>query len=146
MRIVRICRSLFKCNYLKNESLFLSVLFHMWKLHQFLNILKKNKILIPNVFPKLGTVEDLFRPVSKKRRFRTSFDSQHVKGSETLVKSGWEHFCHIQISLSREMIWKISPIFKFEILGLFVNTLTADDKYALLDCENLPFPIQMQLS
>ena len=118
----------------------------MWKLHQFLNILKKNKILIPNVFPKLGTVEDLFRPVSKKRRFRTSFDSQHVKGSETLVKSGWEHFCHIQIPLSREMIWKISPIFKFEILGLFVNTLTADDKYALLDCENLPFPIQMQLS
>ena len=43
------------------------------------------------------------------------------------------------------MIWKISPFFKFEILGLFVNTLTADDKYALLDCENLPFPIQMQL-
>ena len=35
---------------------------------------------------------------------------------------------------------------KFEILGVFYNTLTADDKYPVLDRENLPFPIQMQLS
>ena len=44
------------------------------------------------------------------------------------------------------MIRKISPLFKFEILGGFVNTLTADDKYPVRDCENLQFPIQMQLS
>ena len=44
------------------------------------------------------------------------------------------------------MIWKISRLFKFEILSVFFNTLTADDKYPVQDCENLQFPIQMQLS
>ena len=33
-----------------------------------------------------------------------------------------------------------------EILGLFVNTLTADDKYSLCNRENLLQSIQMQLS
>ena len=31
-------------------------------------------------------------------------------------------------------------------LSLFVNTLTADDKYSLLNKDNLAQPIQMQLS
>ena len=34
----------------------------------------------------------------------------------------------------------------FEILGLFFNTLNADDKYCLRNSENLRQPIQMQLS
>ena len=38
-------------------------------------------------FPKLKTIKDLFRPLYKKRRFRTSFDSHRVKGSQTLVQS-----------------------------------------------------------
>ena len=33
-----------------------------------------------------------------------------------------------------------------DILGLFVNTLTADEKYSLRNRENSPSPIQMQLS
>ena len=33
-----------------------------------------------------------------------------------------------------------------EILGLFVNKLTVDDKYPVQDCENLQVPVQMQLS
>ena len=33
----------------------------------------------------------------------------------------------------------------FEIIGLFDNTWTADYKYPVLDCENLLFPIQIQL-
>ena len=33
-----------------------------------------------------------------------------------------------------------------EIVGLFVNTLTANDKYSLHNRKNLPQPIQMQLS
>ena len=34
----------------------------------------------------------------------------------------------------------------FEILGLFFNTLNADDKYCLRNSEKLRQPIQMQLS
>ena len=33
-----------------------------------------------------------------------------------------------------------------EILGVFVNLMTAVDKYPVQDCKNLPLPIQMQLS
>ena len=44
-------------------------------------------IVIATLFRKLQIVKDLVRPLSKKHRFRTPFDSQHVKGSETLVKS-----------------------------------------------------------
>ena len=32
------------------------------------------------------------------------------------------------------------------VLGVFVNTLTADDKYPAEDCENLKVSVQMQLS
>ena len=44
-------------------------------------------LVIANVFPKLQTVKDLVRPLSKKRCSRTRFDSQHVKESQLLVKS-----------------------------------------------------------
>ena len=40
----------------------------------------------------------------------------------------------------------MSPLVLCEILGVFFNTLLADGKYAVQDCENLQLPIQMQLS
>ena len=103
-------------------------------------------IVIANVISILQTIKDLVRPLSKKRRFRTYFDSQQVKGSESLVKSPWEHFYHIFWSLLGDMIRKISPLAKFDILGVFVNTMTVDDKYPAQDCENLLFNIQLILS
>ena len=102
-------------------------------------------IVIANVFPKLQTVKHLIKPLSWKRHFRTSFDSQHVNGCQTLVKSAWEHFYHIFWSPWAEMIRKVSSFFNFEILRVFISTLTADDKYPLQDCENFQFIIQMQL-
>ena len=45
-----------------------------------------------------------------------------------------------------KLIWKISPLVLGEILGVFVNTLTANGKYPVQGCENLQVPIQMQLS
>ena len=44
------------------------------------------------------------------------------------------------------MTRKISPLLNFEVLEVFVNTLIADENYPFGDCENLKFPIQMQLS
>ena len=38
------------------------------------------------------------------------------------------------------------PLVLGEIVGVFFNTLTDDDKYPVQDCKNLPLPIQMQLS
>ena len=144
-RIVRICRSLLKSSYLKNKKHFLNFLFHLWNLHQILNIFKKKKIVIANVVPKLATVQGLVTPLTIQRRLKTSFDSQQVKRFQTLAKSSWEYFYHIFPSLWGEMIWKISPWLKFEIIGLFVNTWTADYKYPFPDCDNLSFPIQIRL-
>ena len=49
-------------------------------------------------------------------------------------------------SFSGKLIWIISSLVLGEILGVFVNTLTADVKYPVQGCENLQVPIQMQLS
>ena len=107
---------------------------------------KKKKIVIANVFPKLATVQGLVTLLTIQQRLKTSFDSQHVKRFQTLVKSSWEHFYHIFSSFWEEIIWKTSPWFKFGIIGLFGNTWTTHYKYPVPDCENLPFPIQSQLS
>ena len=146
LRIVRICRSPFKSSYLKNKKYFLGLLFHWWNLYQILNIFKKNKIVIANVFPKLMTVQGLVTALTIQRCLKTSLDSPPVKRFQTFVKSSWEQFYHIFSALLGEMIQKISPLWKFEIIRLFVNTWTADFKYPVTDCENLPFPIQIQLS
>ena len=55
--------------------------------HQILNILKKKMIVIATLLRKLQAVKDLVRPLSKKQCFRKPFDSQHVKGSQTPIKS-----------------------------------------------------------
>ena len=107
---------------------------------------QKKKIVIANVLPELQTVKDLVRPLSKKRHFRTSFNIQHVKVSQTLVKYAWQNFYHIFSSPWGEIISKISQILKLEITGVFVNTLTAAYKDPVPDCENLQFLIKMELS
>ena len=67
-------------------------------------------ILVVTLFRKLHTVKQLVRPLAKKHRSRTRFDSQHVKGYQTLVKSASEHFHQIFLSLWETLIWKISPL------------------------------------
>ena len=109
-------------NSLKKQKLFPNFLFHFWNLHQILSILKKGMIVLANVFPKSQILKILVRPLSKHRRFRTRIDRQHVKASK--------------------LIPKMSPL----VLGVFLNTLNAEDKYPVQDCENLPLQIQIKLS
>ena len=125
---------------------FSDFLFNWWNLHQILNIFGKKTIGIANIFPRLGTAKNLVKPLSKNHCFRTSFNRQQVKGSQTLVKSTGEIFYHIFWSLWGKMTCKIWPLLNFEILRVFVNTLTAEDKYPVGDCQNLQFNIEMQLS
>ena len=40
----------------------------------------------------------------------------------------------------------MSLLFTWQMLGMFFNTLAADEKYPLLKRDNLTVPIQMQLS
>ena len=50
------------------------------------------------------------------------------------------------ITLRRNDSQNISLIINYDILGAFVNTVSANDQHPVQDCENLQFPIQMQLS
>ena len=125
---------------------FLGFLFHLWNLQRISNIFKKKTIVLGNVFAKLATVQVLVTLLTIQRRLKTSFDSQHVKRFQTLVKSSWEHFYYIFSSLWGERISKTSPWLKFRIIGLFVNTRIADYKCPVPDCEKLSFSIQIQLS
>ena len=120
-RIVRICRSPFKSSYLKNKKYFLGFLFHLWNLHQILTNFKQRKVLIANAFPKLATVQGLVMPLTIQRPLKRSFDSQHVKRFQTQVKLSWGHFYHIFQHLWVEIIWKISPWLKFEIIGFLLT-------------------------
>ena len=115
-------------------------------LNPILKILKKNIIVIALLLPKLQTVKGLVRPLSKKRSLRTLFESQHLKGSQTLMKSVWEHFYQILSTLWENLIWKTSSLVICEIFEVSVNTLTADAKYTVHDCGNLLLHIQRQLS
>ena len=49
-------------------------------------------------------------------------------------------------SLCDQINGKKSLLLNFEILVVFVKTITADDKYSVWDCENMKFPIQMEVS
>ena len=57
-----------------------------------------------------------------------------VKGSQTLVKSAWEQFYDIFSSLWGKLIWKMFLLVIWDILGLFVKILIADDKYPFRNC------------
>ena len=49
----------------------------------------------PYVFVKLETAKDVLSEMSKKADLRTTFDSQHAKGFQTLLKSAAQHFYRI---------------------------------------------------
>ena len=79
----------------------------------------------------------------KKSRLREPFRNQHGKRARTLFHSGRQQLYHIYWSMWRRMSWKMALLALCKILGLFVTTLTADDKYSLLNRDNLTQPIQI---
>ena len=84
--------------------------------------------------------------MSKKSRFRRPFHKQHSKGAQTLLPSGRKHLNHIYWLLWRWLSWKKRSLVLCKSLRLFVDRLTADDKYSLLNRENLTQPIQLLIS
>ena len=84
--------------------------------------------------------------MSKKSRFRGSFDKQRGKAAEALLKSASVHFYPIDWLLKSQLSWKKFLLLTCQILGLLVNTLAADEKYPVLKRHNLAARIQMQLS
>ena len=129
--------NIFRWIYLRKEKHFLNLFLHFLNLEAFLNISKGKITLIADVFLKLRTPKYDVREMSKKFRFRRPFDKWHSKRAKTLLKSERQHLYHIYWSLWRQFSWKNSLLVICKTLGLFANPLTADDKYSLLNRDNL---------
>ena len=82
----------------------------------------------------------------KKSCLEVSFEKQHRKRPQTLLKFAWQNLYHIYWSLWRQLTFKKFLLVICKISRLFPNTLSADGKYSLLNRDNLTQPIQMQVS
>ena len=51
--------------------------------------------VIVDVFPKLRTVKNVVKQMSKKSRLRGPFDKQHGKGDQTMLKYELHLPCHV---------------------------------------------------
>ena len=117
-----------------------------FNLAQILNIFTKNITLVAYLFPMFRSGKVVVIQMPKISCFRRPFDNQHVKRSQTLLKSAWQHLYHNDWSLWRKLSWKKFLFVICKILRLFVNILPADDKFSLLNRNNLTQPIQVHLS
>ena len=84
--------------------------------------------------------------MSKNCRFTVLSNKQHDKRAQTLFKSDRRQFYHIYLLLQRQLSLKKSLLVIREILRLFVNTFTPNDKYSFLNREYLTQRIHMYLS
>ena len=82
--VVRICRNHIQMQLSRKQKTLSEFVGPFLKSPSNLSISKKKK-----------TAKNVGRQMSKEVRFGTPFDSQHVKGSQTLVKSAWTIFYHI---------------------------------------------------
>ena len=101
---------------------------------------------IADLFSKMRTPESANKQFSRKSPFRGHFEKQHIKGDQLLLKSESHHLYHISRSLFRQLSEKKYLLVIFKPLGMFLNLLTAEEMYSLLNRDNLRQPIQMQLS
>ena len=84
--------------------------------------------------------------MSKKSRFRGCFEKQYGKHVQALLKSSTQHIYDIDLPLATKLCSKKSLLLTCQVLGLLVNTLATDEKYPVLNRDNLTIPIQIQLS
>ena len=78
--------------------------------------------------------------------FRTPFANERVNGFQTLLKSARRHYYPLFSPIRGKFSCKKPPSVWYEILRLFVNALTADDKYSWSNLKNLRQQFQTPLS
>ena len=110
-----------------------------------MKICKKKVTLIADVFLNLQTRKYIVREMSEKSRFRGPFDKWHDKRAKTLLKYEPQHLYHIYWDLWRILELKKSLWLICKVWGHFVNPLTADDNYSVLNRGNLLQDFEMHL-
>ena len=93
------------------------------------------------MFPKEVATE-----TSRRSCLWTRFGNQRVKGFQTPLKVARHHYYSFFPRISGKLNWKNTVLLWLKILGLFVNTLTADDKYSCRNMKNFLQQLQTLLS
>ena len=76
----------------------------------------------------------------KKPWFGGPFQKQHGKHAQGLLKSASEHLEHIHWPFPSLVSLKKSLLLTWKILGVLVNTLAVNEKYPVLNNQNLAIP------
>ena len=114
-----------------NQKNLINLFLHFPNVHQIWNTLKKKVTLGSYLVLNLETAKSSVTYMATKPRVRTLSDSQHIKGTEKLLKSAPQYFFHIYWSLWIEISSKKSVLVVSVILRVFVNILIPDDTYSL---------------
>ena len=83
---------------------------------------------------------------SRRSCFRTPFGNQRVNGFQTPLKVARHHYYHFFPWISGKLSFKKTALLWLKVLRLFVNTLTADDKYCCRNMQNSLQQLQTLLS
>ena len=134
--ICRIFCNNFNRYYLKNERLFLDFLLKFWNVREIYKYLKKRMRVLAYLFPELLFRKDVATETSRSSSFRTPFGNQRVNGFETPLTGATHHYYTFFPWISGKLSWKKTTLLWLKILRLFVNTLTADEKYSFRNMQN----------
>ena len=96
--------------------------------------------------PKLLFRKEAATETSRRSCFRTPFAYQRVNGFQTPLKVATHQYYHFFPWISGKLSWKKTGLLWLKILSLFVNTLTADDKYSCRNMQNFLQQLQTLLS
>ena len=93
------------------------------------------------MFPKDVAIE-----ASRKSCFRRPFGNQRINWFQTPLKVASHHYYPFSSWISGKLSWKKTAFLWLKILRLFVNTLTADDKYSCRKMQEFLQQLQTLLS
>ena len=91
-------------------------------------------------------LKDMVTWTSRRSCFRTPFANERVNGLQTLLKSARHHYNPFLSLVRGKLSCKKSPSVWYEILRLFVNALTENDKYSGSNMRNLQQKFQTTAS
>ena len=104
-----------------------------WNLHKYFTVFQQKITFIAEIFSKILSPRNVVTWMPQWSCFRTTFGSQGVKWSETLLKSSRQHFLADFPLISNKLSCVSCLLVGSEILGPLFDMLAADHKYS---CHN----------
>ena len=93
---------------------------------------------LAEVLAKLLIPEEVDTQMSKMPYIKTRFCKQGVSGYEILIKSVRHHYYRMISGIWDKSTRETSVLFRSKVLGVFVNTLTAEYMHSCHNMQNFP--------